>query len=174
MSRTANPHRQAESTTALRPLYSAGGQLVRVRGIMLLSLACGVAGVWWGFSIVLAHGPFSADGVWGPIVGVMASAFTAGMWVYGRCYAASIEYDPKQRQLHVRTVRFFGSTLHVIDAARIGARRWHQGEYIGLDAPSVHAPWIAVRLAGWRLPLIIDAQGTVLDPSLMGTLFGVR
>ena len=45
------------------------------------------------------------------------------------------------------------------------------------SAPGVElfsSPWKSVRLAGWRLPLILDTQGVVLHAGLMQDLFGDR
>jgi hypothetical protein len=117
----------------------------------------------------------------GSLVALLGIAFAVGMWLYGRHCADRIEFDPAKKQLHLLTVGFFGKSRHVIDVADLGAIRFHHDTNLGLAAgatavghpvPVVDAPWRSVRIAGWRLPLIIDNQGVVLNHKLMRTLFG--
>jgi hypothetical protein len=103
------------------------------------------------------------------------------MWLYGRLYAARIGFDPDGQQIHLDTAGFFGNRRHVISLADLGRVLSHRdisrgelGALVGHPTPTVDAPWKSVRVAGWRLPLIIDLQGQVLDPKLMRVLFGGR
>jgi hypothetical protein len=136
------------------PLYRAGRQLTKVRAIMLLSLACAALALWSGIALVQ----------------VLGIAFLASMWIYGCCYVAAIDFDPETQQLQLHTVRFWGTARQTIEVGGVGASRWHDGQLQGHI--SVNAPWISVRPAGHRLPLLIDAQGVVLDRRLMKKYFG--
>jgi hypothetical protein len=139
---------------------------------------------------------------WGGLVLLLGVAFAAGMWLYGSLYAARIEFDPDKKQVHVYTVRFIGSSKYVFNLEDIGTIRTHTDlnwgvagdvmkkvdavlrmwdpfrgnpDAIGRPSPVVKgAPWKTVRLAGWRLPLIIDKQGVVLHRELIQILFGDR
>jgi hypothetical protein len=152
------------------PLYTAGRQLTKVRALMLLSIACLLGGAWWWWSSAPIPCGDSSDGPAALIMIAFGAAFAAGMWVYGRCYAAHIDFEPTRRQLHVRTVRFWGSTLRLVDVSDIQGYQVHDGRVYVRDV--VDAPWVSVRLRGRRLPLLIDAQGKVLDPKLMRAFFG--
>jgi hypothetical protein len=135
---------------------------------MLLSLACFGGAVYWGIDLARTYGVNPGDGgelrpLWqrlavALVVVFLGGLFAAGMWLYGRIYAARIDLDPEANKLHLYTVRFLGSRRHVIDLADVGGAKHHAGRlFTGRQA--VNAPWRSVRLAGWRLPLIIDAQG---------------
>jgi hypothetical protein len=162
------------------PLYRAGRQLTKVRAIMLLSLACAALSTWWGVDLAQTYGLNPGDGavlrplterlLAGAIVAGLGVTFAVGMWVYGRCYLARIDFAPETGQLHLHTVRFLGTGRQVIDVGGVGTSRWHDGQ-LQLHI-SVNAPWVSVRMAGRRLPLLIDAQGDVLDRRLMKKYFG--
>lgn len=161
-------------------IYRAGRQLIKVRAIMLLSLVCAALSVWWGIELAQTYGLSPGDGgvlrsageraVVGGVIASLGVAFAFAMWIYGRCYAARIDLDPKTGRLHVHTAGLIGTTPHVIDPADIVSSRWHDGE-LQLRS-SVKAPWVSVRLRGARLPLIIDDQGLALDPRAMHKYFG--
>jgi hypothetical protein len=104
------------------------------------------------------------------LVVLLGVGFAAGMGLYGRCYAARVEFDPERKQFHLCTVGFLGSRKHVVDARAIRGSRHHVGR-LQWDI-EVNAPWHSVQLAGWRLPLILDGQGVVLDEQLMKTFLG--
>ena len=164
----------------MTPLYRAGRQLTKVRTIMLLSLAIAALSIWWGVGLAQTYGlnpgdggvirPFGQRMMMGVFVAALGAAFAIGMWIYGRCYAARIDFDADIQQLHLHTVRFAGTALEIVDVGAVGTSRWHHGE-LQLRI-SVNAPWISVRMPGRRLPLLIDAQGDVLDRRLMKKYFG--
>jgi hypothetical protein len=160
-------------------LFDARRQTRKVRGVMLFSLACAVLSVRAGLHLAQTYGLNAADGgvlaplpvrlAWGVGVALLGVGFAASMGLYGRCYVARIELDEAAQQLHVYTLRFFGTARHVCDASEIVGGRRHRGK---LTTPwlSVDAPWRTIRLAGRRLPLILDLQGEVLHPEWMRRL----
>jgi hypothetical protein len=162
------------------PLFRAGRQLTKVRAVMLLSLACAALSIWWGIDLAQTYGLNPGDGgvlrplsqrlLVGTIVAGLGVAFAVGMWMYGRCYAARIDFDEDTRQLQLHTVHFLGTGRQIVDVGDVGKSRWHHGQ-LQLRI-SVNAPWVSVRMAGRRLPLLIDAQGEVLDRRLMKQYFG--
>jgi hypothetical protein len=174
------------------PVYQAGRQLIKVRILMTASLVCLGFSLWWAFELTLSHGLNPGDGgvlaplverlAVGGVVAVLGIAFAAGMCVYGRVYAARMEFDPGATQIHLETVGFLGAVRHVIPVEDLGSFRargrvnWNvvvAATVLGHPVPLVDAPWTSVRIAGWRLPLIIDHQGNVLHHKLMQTLFGL-
>ena len=162
-------------------LFEAGRQAIKVRFIMLLSLACAAGALYWGVDILQTYGVAPADGgvlapVWqraalGLFVGGLGVAFAFGMWVYGRHYVVNIQLIPGGTpRVRLRTMTFFGSEGHELDAAdvRIGER--HAGQLSvpdlsnpGLDTFRVDAPWGAIHVRGRSWPLIIDLQGDLQE-----------
>jgi hypothetical protein len=150
---------------------------------MWFALATLGGALYWGIDLAQTYGLSPGDGgelrpLWqrlavALLVVGLGAVFPAGMWLYGRLYVARIDHDPEANKLHLYTVRFVGSRRHVVDLADVGATKHHAGR---LDTGEhwVSAPWRSVRLAGWRLPLILDAQGEVLDAKLMEALFSAR
>src|SRR5262245_27994344 len=159
---------------------------------MGLSLAVLAFCLGWGLDLAQTYGLNPGDGgvlaplpqrlAWAGGAALFGVAFVAGMGLYGRLYAVRIEFDPDGRRVHLDTAGFVRNNRHVIDCADLGRVRGHRdvstisalGELVGHPIPSVDAPWRSVRIGGWRLPLIIDEQGEVLDHKLMRTLFGGR
>ena len=164
-------------------LFHAGKQLIKVRGVMLLSLACAVASIWFGLDLSQTYGLRSADGgmlaplpvrlAWGIGVGALGVVFAAGMWLYGRCYVSRIELDRHTSELSIYTVRFIGIRKQVIETSDLLGSSHHEGGFSGGGrVPSVHAPWSSVRLGRRRLPPIVDQQGVFLQEGHVNELFG--
>lgn len=163
-------------------VFRAGTQLLKVRGMMLLSLACAVASLWWGWDLFQTYGTRPADGgelallpvrlAWGVGVGSLGVIFAAGMWLYGRLYVAKMELDRAASKLHVHTLRFLGTRERVFDVSDVLVTRRHAGRMDLPGSPSVNAPWTSLRLAGMRLPLIMDQQGDFPQGELTDELLG--
>ncbi|GIW79553.1 MAG: hypothetical protein KatS3mg105_1360 [Gemmatales bacterium] len=174
------------------PIYRAGWQLIKVRAVMIGSLVAFAASLYFGVELARTYGLNPADGGelaslparlgMGGLVILLGATFAGGMWLYGRHYAARMAFDSARKQLHLETASFFWNDRHVIDVADLGSARYHDDlDWGGLDkvtaslskraVPQVDAPWVAVRIRGWRWPVIIDQQGVVLHPELMKRLF---
>jgi hypothetical protein len=172
------------------PVYRAGWQMIKVRAVMVASLIGLVVCLWCGLDLAQTHGLNKGDGgalaplperlAVGGLVALFGIAFAAGMWLYGKHYAARIGFDPDTKQIYVVTVGFFWNDHHVINPADLGPGRFHHGAnwttvaaaaVVGHPVPLVDAPWTSIRIAGWRWPLIIDQQGVVLHHELMRTFF---
>lgn len=131
-------------------VYRAGAQLVKVRGVMLVSLACAAATVWWGWDLAQTYGSRPADGgvlaplvvrlAWGVGVGSLGVVFACGMWLYGRLYVAKLELEEATSKLRVHTVGFVGTRKLTFDASEVSASRHHEGRTDLPGAPSVNAP----------------------------------
>ncbi len=172
----------------MTPIFHAGRQLVKVRGMMLFSLVCALGCIWAGVVLAQTYGLSPADGgvlapwpirlAWGGGVALLGISFAVGMGLYGRCYVAALAFDPHTSQLQLTTVRFFGSATRIVALTDLHHIEHHHGQLdvLGVDGTglSVNAPWRSVSLAGRRLPLILDQQGTVLDPELMQRVLGTQ
>jgi hypothetical protein len=164
----------------MTPVYSAAGQLIKVRFVLLLALCCAVGGLLWGWNLLQTYGlapgdggvlaPFWQRAAWGSSVALLGLAFGLGMWLYVRQYIARIDYDESSASFHIRTADFLSVRPFV--ASKGGARRGkqHAGQLNLPDAPSVHAPWTSIRVPGRRLPLILDDQGSVHNAALLQQL----
>ena len=165
-------------------LYRAGSQLMKVRAVMIVSLIAAVAACWWGWDMFRTYGLRPADGgvlapvavrlTWGLGLASVGIAFAVGMWAYGKLYVSAIDYDEAADALHIRTVSFFGSRESVHPVAAVLGSSYVKGrshDWDSLFPPegvSVNAPWIKLRIAGRRAPLIVDAQGKFTNHALAG------
>lgn len=167
-------------------LYRAGRQLLKVRLLLLMALACGVLAVWAGVHLFRTYGLSPGDGgvlaplpvrlAWGLGVAFLGLAFAGGMQLYARCYVARLEVDEKREALHVYTVGWLGALrqerypLEALRLRPVRSRR-HSGRTPPLwRGPVVDAPWRSLRLPGRRLPLILDEQGEVHHPGWLRRL----
>ncbi len=161
----------------MRKLFHAGRQLIKVRGVMFLSLGCAVGCVWAGIDIAQSYGLNPADGgvlaplsvrlAWGIGGALLGIIFLVGMWIYGKCYVARIEFDEQNKALHIYTVSFFGSEKHEINASKVLSSQYYEGELGSVT------PWREVRIKGRRLPFIVNEQGVFLEKKIMNKLFKI-
>lgn len=161
-------------------IYAAGGQLIKVRAMMILSLVCALAAIWWGWDLFQTQGLRPADGgvlaplgtrlAWGVSVASLGIAFAAAMWVYGRLYVSGLRFDEAAHTLHFRTVGFVGGREAVVPESDVLGSTYQPGQSLNTGGVSVDAPWIKVTIQGKRLPLILDAQGVFSDISLAARL----
>ncbi|MBW4574256.1 MAG: hypothetical protein KME08_03130 [Aphanothece sp. CMT-3BRIN-NPC111] len=167
------------------PVFRAGSQLVKVRFIMLLSLATLVGSTYAGVNLVQHFGQSLGDGgvlkplperiALGAFVFSLGAVFAGSMWLYGKFYVASIDFDSREQKLYLNTVEFFGTKRHAIELSNILDSSEHAGQLdltaFDPSSISVNAPWKSVRLKGWKWSLIIDAQGKILHQELFEKLF---
>jgi len=161
----------------MTPLYRAGSQLIKVRGLMLFSLLCALASAWWGWDLFRTYGSLPADGgVLAPLptrlaiglgVASIGIAFAFGMWAYGRLYVSALGLDGAGSALRVRTVGFFGGREAALPLTDVLGSNYRAGEFTDPGGVSVNAPSISVRVKDRRWPLIIDAQGDFTDRPLV-------
>ena len=157
-------------------LFQAGQQLRKVRGWIFISLACAAGCLWAGIVLAQTSGLNPGDGgeldplperlAWGGGVAMLGIGFAAAMWLYGRCYVATINLDKQTQNLHIDTVRLFGRAEHVFKVSDILRCRYYGGRFDG-----VNAPWRSVKMKGRWLPFLIDEQGQLLERKLMNKLF---
>ena len=163
----------------MREIYRAGSQLLKVRAIMIASLACALGACWWGWDLFQTYGLRPADGGrlaslavrlgLGLGVAALGIAFAAGMWAYGRHFVSALAYDEAAGALHVRTVGFAGSHETLLSASDVLGSAYLAGKS-SYGRVSVDAPWMKVRVRGRRWPLIVDAKGEFPDRKLVARL----
>lgn len=152
-------------------IYHAGGQLPKVRAVMLVSLALAVAACWFGWRLAQTYGTAPGDGgelaplpvrlAWGVTIAALGIALAAAMRLYGRIYVSAVSYDRAGERLRVRSVTFFGSKSREFPAQAVIGAGFNHGRMEG-----VRAPWFTLRLEGRTWPLLLDAQGVFVEPKL--------
>ncbi|TWH62572.1 hypothetical protein [Dulcicalothrix desertica] len=166
------------------PVFRAGGQLIKVRFLMLLSLVALVGTTTAGVYLFKNFGLTKSDGgvlrplpqriALGTAISSLGIAFAGGMWLYGKLYVASIDFDERAEKVYLNTVEFFGTKQRVIKFSDILGGNEHEGKFDLTDfnpsSISVNAPWKSVHLKGWKFPLIIDIQGEILNKELFEKL----
>lgn len=164
-------------------IYSAGPRVGAVRFVMILSLLCAIAGLWFGFELFQSYGLRPADGGrlapigmrigWLVGLGGAGLIFALGMWVYGRNYVRSIRFDAAGKRLHLRTLGMFGDGAAIVPLDRLKQANFKHGRLDNPVGVSVNAPWISLRVEGRGIPYIIDGQGRIHDPALFARLIRV-
>ncbi len=148
-------------------LFDAGEQRPKVLGVMLFSGLCALGSSWAAWGIWHNMGLSAADGnqlrpwperlAMAALVAGLGWTFLVAMLVYLRCYVSRI-FAVDSETIELRLL-WPGRAVQV--AARDGAQtQAHAGQYHARMTVSVSAPWMALRLPGRRLPLIIDEQGS--------------
>lgn len=97
--------------------------------------------------------------------------FVVGMGLYGRMYVALERFEQRTNKLHVATVGFFSTRERLVDVSEVLGSTYHHGR---MRRASVNAPWTTLRMAGQRLPLLVDGRGKVMNPDLAWKLLGVE
>jgi len=158
-------------------VYDAGWQGKKVRALTWFLLAVGVLFVWLGFLEPDVLPPpeveTATERLLASVFAVAAGLATAGgMLLYGRCYIGRMEMED-DGTLRIRTVGPFGSPEHVLRPGDIVSGVYHDGK-LTTRKHRVNAPWLTVRVRGWRLPLILDPQGAVLDAARIEQALGIE
>jgi len=153
-------------------LFDASGQLVKVRAVMWLAVACAIGGSAWGWSLSQTYGLAPGDGgvlapagvrlAVGGTVAALGLLCAAAMGLYSRQYIAQVRRAPGTDHLIIATPGLVGTreTTYLPSEVTIGHARATQaiddafGTGIG-----IRAPWRAVYVPDRRLPLILDGQG---------------
>lgn len=147
-----------------RLLFENRRQARKVRwvgvGLSLFSLAF----VWWGVTLTAGAGSGPADDVYAGAFAVFFGLLCgAAMAVYRRHYVVrlSLEMDA----VTVTTLGWLSATedVHHLQAL-VSVNRYGDASFNG-----VRAPWVTLRVAGRRVPYILDAQAERCDePAIRG------
>jgi hypothetical protein len=171
-----------QGEAGMTSIYRAGSRLITVKIMILVGVACAIAACWWGWGLFQTYGSNPGDGgVLAPVgtrlaVGLATAAggfaIAAGMWFYGTIYVGSIDYDEPAGNLHIRTVQnIFGSHDVLTPLTAIEGSRLKGDRTLFLNGQIVNAPWISLRVAGRRAPLVVDIKGEFPDRALAARLF---
>lgn len=167
----------------MRTVYEAGRQLWKLRFLMLLMPALGIACVAYGIDIMKTYGLRPADGgvlkplhvrlAFGGGMGLVGLGATAGMALYSRRYVARLELDDTTGEVHLLTPGLFGVRRLVLRRDDFGRGRYYHGRFEA-GYRRVNAPWWTMPVRGYRIPFLLDAQGVVRDHRAVGSLLRLR
>lgn len=166
------------------PIFDAARQGTKVRVIIWGSALVAAGSLYAAAGIYETYGINPGDGgVLKPLheraavaafVAFLGLSFLIAMLVYGRCYVAAASLDEVAMELHLETFGLLGRRKQVLPVGDILERKEHAGRVpVFIERASgitVNAPWRSVRVAGRRLPLIVDAQGLTHDERLASIL----
>ena len=166
----------------MRAIYEAGRQTRKVQFLMVLAFVAGIGGVGSGIHLMETYGLREADGgtlkplpvriAMGGGVALAGLGAAAGMAFYGRRHVARLEIDETTGEVHLLTLDLFGLHRLVLPREDLGRGRYHRGQMEGRIA--VDAPWWTLPVRGYRVPFIVDAQGTVHDAKTFRSLLRRR
>jgi hypothetical protein len=99
---------------------------------------------------------------------LLGIAFAVGMWLYSRRYIARLDYDKETGRYTAYHVWFLSTSKTDFYLDQVLGSSFNHGR---TDADSaVNAPWWWVRIKGKSSPLILDAQGDVVEEELLKPL----
>jgi TMEM70/TMEM186/TMEM223 protein family len=163
-------------------LYRNAGRAWLVRLVMFASLIGLAVALWAAWESLLHYGLRPADGgrlaslpvrlAWAVSLAALGLAFAGGMWVYGKVYVVRLGHDEAAGTLHARTLGFFADEEQVFPLAAVGGGSYHAG-HSNSGGVSVNAAWMTLRVAGRRLPFILDAKGAWPDYQKAQALLGL-
>ncbi|HEY8469951.1 MAG TPA: hypothetical protein VIL18_09930 [Longimicrobiales bacterium] len=166
----------------MRAIYEAGRQIRKVHFVMVLTFVVAVVGVASGIHVMKTYGLREADGgalkplhvrlAFGGGLALAGLAVATGMAYYGRRYVARLEIDETTGEVHLLTLDLFGVNRLVPPREDLGRGSYHHGQMRGRVV--VDAPWWTVPVRGFRVPFILDAQGTVHDEQTFWSLLRLR
>ena len=141
-----------------RLLYDNRRQARKVRWVSVGMAVFSGAFVWWGAVLIAGadSGP-AGDAYAGAFAVVFGLLCAAAMAVYRRHYVVrlSLEMDA----VRVTTLGWLSATEDVHDfQALVSVNRYGDSSFDG-----VRAPWVTLRVAGRRIPYILDAQAERFD-----------
>jgi hypothetical protein len=153
---------------AVQVLFENRWQAKKVRWLTIALAVWCIGWLYWAWDTLHAYGVEPADGgllkpfserlQMAVIIAVLGAFPVAGMVFYSTLYITKVERDGATVAL--TTLGVFGSTVHRYDAAAFTQGRQYEGWMSART--KVHAPWLALRVAGRRIPFVVDLQAEVI------------
>lgn len=137
-------------------------QALKVRALYTLFSVGGVATAAW-----LAPQAFeNADpALW--IGASLALAVAVAMHVFASRYVVAMDGDAQS--VVISTAELLAPARHISRTA-IRAVEYREGRSTPGMVQSVHAPWVKIRVAGYRLPFVVDMQSDYVDEAALQSL----
>lgn len=161
----------------VEPIYRASlAREWRVRILAWAAVALAVPGIWWGFSILgqpaylptgervpLAEEPY----LWGTVMILFSLTAAGGLLLYPLMYVLRIERAGDR--VAIETAHLLGRRRVELDKRDIQGLRYWEGN-MHTRKHSIRTPSFFLRVAGRRLPLIVDLQGATVDEAALKAL----
>lgn len=96
-----------------------------------------------------------------------ALALAAAMHLFARSYVTELHGDTTT--LTIKTAAFL-TPAHRLPRTAVRAVDYREGRSTPGMVPSVHAPWVKIRVTGYKLPFIVDMQSDYVDEAALQTL----
>lgn len=156
-----------------KTIFLAGKQIVKVRfvvyGLLLLAPV-----LFWAGTLVIGD-PYVYNTqeqssevhqyFWGSAFMLMALALAAGILVYQHCYVKKIALNQETGSFTICTESLIGKRTRIFSHRDIKGWREDDGYYRNIKF-TVSAPYISFKVAGRRLPYIVDLQGEVVEDEI--------
>ncbi len=162
-------------------LFDNHRQTLKVRCLMWGIFAAGLSALYAGWSIFQTLGLAPGDGgvlrpvgerlAFGAGVALLGIAGIAGMMLFASLYAVTLSRQGERIEIETLTLSGIGRRHFSFDVSEVGEAAYHHGRmkrgiatdedvamYDGIDAP-----WITMRVAGRRLPFILDLQAEIIE-----------
>jgi hypothetical protein len=153
--------------------FRAGTQVRRFVGLTLFAATCAIGASWAGIELGRTWGLAEADGgmlepLWqrvalGGGVAFLGLSFLAGMLVYWRRYIVSLDVEDGGRTVRIDRLAPLPALRLPVDHVQVDGKvhTGHGGdlEMLFPQVRRVNAPWLWVRVRGWRWPLVLDLRG---------------
>lgn len=163
-------------------VFRAGWQLTKLRWVVPLALLVSGLLLWVSWTVLHEYGVHPSEGgVLKPLplrASLSALFLVLGLgcgigivvYVHG-CYVSRIDAGDAPGRYRVTVAGLLRRRTIEVDAAALAPATYHDGVYRAGGMRGA-APWYTLRLPGRRLPLVVDAQGEVLDEAAFRRLVG--
>lgn len=158
-------------------IYSAGRQLIKVRGvcygIYLLSPV-----LFWAGWLVLNSPPEHPNPtelqqhfplIFGLLFMLMAVSFAAGIANYQYCYVSVILFDAARSIYIIKTENPVYINQWEMPLESVVSSDFRHGEYSNIKF-TIQAPWYKLKIRNRRFSFIIDLQGDIKEEKLFNDL----
>lgn len=152
-----------------RVIFRAGRQGTKVRAVLWGAVLLAILALWGGWGTANHMTLPEADGGglappvqrigWGVAIALLGVLPAVGMVVYGRCYVLRLVWRGGAETVRVETLRPFGRAWRDIHGDQVTGLTRYEGTLHVPRGHHVDAPWVSLRVAGRRLPFVVDLQG---------------
>ncbi|OYW55165.1 MAG: hypothetical protein B7Y80_09875 [Hyphomicrobium sp. 32-62-53] len=139
-----------------------GFQALKVKVLYALVSLGGLAGAGW--LAILAHQQSDPTLL---AASIAALALAAAMHLFASHYVTAMSREAST--LVIETAAFL-APAHRIPRSAVVSVDYREGRSTPGMVQSVHAPWVKVRVSGYRLPFIVDMQSDFVDEAALQSL----
>lgn len=164
----------------MKLLFENHRQTLKVRIVLWVAYLAGLAALYAGWSILQTYGLSPGDGgilrpfgerlSFGAIVALLGIALILCMMTFASLYVVKLSREKELICIEALPIWGLGRKRYSFDVSEVGEAAYHHGRMkrgVTTSAGStlfqnIDAPWITLRIAGKRLPFILDLQAEVI------------